>query len=330
MDRMDPEPDDRAGDGGANRPAGVVSATEFLIDLTELVRGLVTIAARAIWSAISPDPADVPDDADVGAPQPGILSLVPGAAVALLVEAERRALQAAALVDEQVGPVARRVMRFRLVQAPAEAARRTLENLSTRGLKEQEHAVASARSLVERAVPEVVRAVLDLIDVDEIIARVDIDGVVERVDLNRAVSRVDIEEIIAKVDIDGVVQRVDIDAIVKRLDLASLTDEVITEVDLRELVRESSSSITGEAVDAVRVQGMHADRFVSKLMDKVMFRRAGRDLAGPTPGVPPAPEAPRAPSVPVEEPTTPLEPGAAEDDAETMDADAGPDPVPTA
>ncbi|HEY7283688.1 MAG TPA: hypothetical protein VID47_19085 [Actinomycetota bacterium] len=309
MDRMDPEPDEVAGDADANRSAGVVNATEFIIDLTELLRGLATIAVRAIWSAISPDPADVPDDADVGAPEPGVLSLIPGAAVALMVEAERRALQAAAMIDEQVGPVVQRVMGLRMIQAPAEAARRTLENLSTRGVKEQQHAVAAAQSLVERAVPEVVRAVLDIIDVDEIIARVDIDGVVERVDLNRAVSRVDVEEIIARVDIDGVVRRVDIDAIVKRLDLASLTDEVITEVDLREIVRESSSSITGEAVDAVRVQGMNADRFVSRLMDKVLFRRAGRDLDGPAP--------------------VPDGPAAAVDDTESMDADAGRGPVPT-
>ena len=328
MDRMNPErePEPEYVGDGAPRPAGVVTATEFLIDLTELVRGLATIALRALWSAISPDPADVPDDADVGAPEPGVLSLLPGAAVALLVEAERRALQAAALIDEQVGPVLDRVLRLRLVQAPAEAARRTLENLSTRGVKEQQHAVATAQSLVERAVPEVVRAVLDLIDVDEIIARVDIDGVVERVDLNRAVSRVDVEEIIAKVDIDGVVQRVDIDAIIKRLDLAALTDEVITEVDLREIVRESSSSITGEAVDAVRVQGMNADRLVSRLMDKVLFRRAGRDLAGPADTDQPAPDAP----VMSEEPATPIEPMMpAEGDVETTDADAGPDPLPT-
>jgi hypothetical protein len=172
----------------------------------------------------------------------------------------------------------------------------------------------------------VVRAVLDLIDVDEIIARVDIDGVVERVDLNRAVSRVDVEEIIAKVDIDGVVQRVDIDAIIRRLDLAALTDEVMTEVDIREIVRESSSSITGEAVDAVRVQGMNADRLVSRLMDKVLFRRAGRDLAGPPAAVPPMPglDAPEPPAA-----AASIEPVPVEGDVETMDADPGPDPVPT-
>jgi hypothetical protein len=153
---------------------------------------------------------------------------------------------------------------------------------------------------------------------------------VGRVDLNRAVSRVDIEEIIAKVDIDGVVQRVDIDAIVRRLDLAALTDEVMTEVDIREIVRESSSSITGEAVDAVRVQGMNADRLVSRLMDKVMFRKAGRDLEGPAPAVQPGSDALEAPGAPaMTEPATPIQPMTAENDAETMDADADPAPAPT-
>jgi hypothetical protein len=331
MDRMDPEPDEFAGGPGAPPSAGVVSATEFIIDVTELLRGLATIAARTIWSAISPDPADVPDDADVGAPDPGVLSLLPGAAVALMVEAERRALQAAAMIDEQVGPVVERVMRFRVIQAPAEAARRTLESLSTRGVKEQQHAVAAAQSLVERAVPEVVRAVLDLIDIDDIIARVDIDGVVERVDLNAAVSRVDIDDIIARVDIDGVVRRVDVDAIVKSLDFGALTDEVMNEVDIREIVRESSSSITGEAVDAVRVQGMNADRLVSRLMDRVLFRKAGRDLTGPAApagdATVPEPEAPSAPAV--EPPSETEQVAASAGDLESMDADAGPAPVPS-
>jgi hypothetical protein len=283
-------------------PAGTVEkAGDLIAESAELLRGLVTIVLRVIREALTPGTVDdaLPDPVDEAAP--GFLTLLPGAAIALAIEAQRKALQAAAAIDEQVGPVVRRVMKVHVISEPVEATRRILENLNVRSVKEQDHAVAAAQSMVERALPEVVRAVLDRIDLNEILDRVDMDRVLDRVDLDAVVSRisiddilsrVDLDSVVAKVDIDGVVARidvdaavarVDIDAVIKRLDLARLTSDVITEVDLREIVRESSSSITGEAVDAVRVQGMNADRLVGRFMDRLLMRRSGRDLAGPVP-----------------------------------------------
>src|SRR4051794_30214183 len=249
---------------GSNDPedgAGAVAkAGELLVESAQLLAGLVTIILRAIRTALeqASEPSEPSEPDEFAEPAtPGFLMLIPGAAVALALEAQRRALQAAMAIDEQLSPVVRRVMRVRIISEPVEAARRSLENLSTRGVKEQEHAVAETHSLIERVLPELVRAVLDRIDIDDIVARVDLDRIIDRIDIDRVLERVDldavvrrisIDDILASVDVDGVIARVDIDAVIKRVDLAGLTSEVITEVDLREIVRESSSSITGEAV----------------------------------------------------------------------------------
>jgi hypothetical protein len=75
---------------------------------------------------------------------------------------------------------------------------------------------------------------------------------------------------------------VDLDAIVARIDLPRLTEQVIDEVDLGELIRESSSTMASETVDALRVQGMRADGLVSRLVDRVLLRQ-GQRQTGPLP-----------------------------------------------
>ena len=74
----------------------------------------------------------------------------------------------------------------------------------------------------------------------------------------------------------------DIDAILARVDLPALTEQVIDEVDLGEIIRESSSTMASETVDALRVQGMHIDGLVSRLVDRVLLRESQRQT-GPLP-----------------------------------------------
>jgi hypothetical protein len=319
---------------------GVVGIADLITEITQLVNGMLTIAVRAVRSALVPEGAAEADE-------PSLLELIPAAAVALMVEAERRTLQAAVAIDEQVGPVVRRIARVPIIRAPFDIARRSIEQLSSRGAAEQERAALATQSLLELVLPGVVDAVLDRIDLNDIVARVDVERVLERVDLDAVmasvnigdiIERVDIDAVVARVDLDAAIARVDIDAVIKRLDLAGLTSEVMTEVDLREIVRESSSSITGEAVDAVRVQGMNADRFVSRIVDKLLMRRSGRDIAGPSNGNGTGAAAPAIPgagtSATPAEAEPPLEPEVAAPpepgpDGEEAHEDAGRIPVPT-
>jgi hypothetical protein len=75
---------------------------------------------------------------------------------------------------------------------------------------------------------------------------------------------------------------VDVQAIIDQVDLPTMTKQVMDEVDIGEIIRESTGSITGETVDAIRYQGMNADRLVSRVVDRVLFRKGDREVAIPS------------------------------------------------
>lgn len=127
-----------------------------------------------------------------------------------------------------------------------------------------------------------INAIVEDVDLDRIMERVNVDEIVGRVDVQEVIAKVDLDEVVDGVDVVRIIDRVDLDAIVARLDLGAIAQEVIDEVDLPKIVRDSSGAMAGEGVQTVRVQGMNADRFVSKVIDKVL-RREARDLATPEP-----------------------------------------------
>ena len=63
---------------------------------------------------------------------------------------------------------------------------------------------------------------------------------------------------------DAVLQEV-----LARLDLVTLAEEVIEEVDLPEIVRESSGAMASETVQAARMQGIAADQLVARLRSRL-------------------------------------------------------------
>ena len=73
----------------------------------------------------------------------------------------------------------------------------------------------------------------------------------------------------------------DLDAIVARVDLPGLTEQVIDEVDLGEIIRESSSTMATETVDALRAQGMRVDGLVSRVVDRILLRQGERQTGPP-------------------------------------------------
>jgi hypothetical protein len=162
-------------------------------------------------------------------------------------------------------------------------------------MEAQRRAREAAARAVRALVPALAAAVLDELDLDEVVARVDLDRIIERIDLDAiaaridldaVVARIDLDAVVARIDLDAVVARVDVDAIVARVDLPALTEQVIDEVDLGEIIRESSSTMASETVDALRVQGMRADGLVSRMVDRILLRQGARQT-GPHPGEPP-------------------------------------------
>ncbi|OKI02120.1 hypothetical protein A6A06_13620 [Streptomyces sp. CB02923] len=133
----------------------------------------------------------------------------------------------------------------------------------------------------------VVAAVVDQLDLDALVARVDVNRVAERVDVNRVADRVDVER---------VARRVDLDAVLDRLDPVALTRQVLEEIDIGRIVRDTGGGMTGEALDAVRLRSARADRLVDAFADRLLRRngtvpsspsaRTGDDGGGPGSGGP--------------------------------------------
>ena len=140
------------------------------------------------------------------------------------------------------------------------------------------YAVTSAvNSALDRLVPSIA---------DAIIARIDLtDVVIEQVDLNRivtsALDSLDLTQLVLdRVDVDAIVAAADIDAVIDRVPIIPLADYVIDEIDLPQIIRDSTSGIAGDAMNTIRRQGVGADRLVARLVDRATFRK-GRKLDAP-------------------------------------------------
>ena len=117
---------------------------------------------------------------------------------------------------------------------------------------------------------------LGRLDLTELVAAV--------VDLDRLVARVDIEAVIARVDIDAIATRLNLDPIIERLDLIGLARYVVNGIDLPELIRESTGSVTADMVRDVRVQSAAADHQLERTIDRLLLRRQQRQAGGPPTG----------------------------------------------
>lgn len=127
-----------------------------------------------------------------------------------------------------------------------------------------------------------IAAVLEVIDLDAVIETVDLDRAVAQVDLMRAIDLVDLHEVIGKVDLDEVAKRIDldaiaaridIDAILGRVDLVGLAEEIIDGVDLPDIIREASTSVTADVMTDVRSSSERADDAVANAVNRFLRRR---------------------------------------------------------
>jgi hypothetical protein len=118
--------------------------------------------------------------------------------------------------------------------------------------------------------------VRDRVDLDTIVGTVDIAAVLDRIDLNAIVrDRVDLDTIVATVDIDAVAARLNLEAVIERLNLPVIAQDVIDEIDLPVIIRESSGSMASEAVRGVRMHSIDADEAVHRALDRVLRHRRG-------------------------------------------------------
>jgi hypothetical protein len=124
-----------------------------------------------------------------------------------------------------------------------------------------------------------VTEVIDRVDIDAVVRQVDVDAIVQRVDLDAVVRRVDVDAIVQRIDLDAIADRIDLDRIIARLDLVGLAEEVINEIDLPEIIRDSTGSVASHVVRDARRQSINADQAVSGLVDRLLRRRGERSTA---------------------------------------------------
>ena len=67
--------------------------------------------------------------------------------------------------------------------------------------------------------------------------------------------------------------------------MVGIVSEVLDEIDIGAIVRESTGSITGDAVDGARVTAMRLDTFVGRVADRVLLRGANDRSGLPAPVV---------------------------------------------
>jgi hypothetical protein len=80
------------------------------------------------------------------------------------------------------------------------------------------------------------------------------------------------------------IRRAHLDEVVPRsVDLAALAAGVIDEVDLPEVIRDSTSTMASVTVRETRLHAIAADESVGRLVDRLLLRRRPRAVQGPGP-----------------------------------------------
>ena len=163
---------------------------------------------------------------------------------------------------------------------PVDRAARRLEEMAIRRndawREARTESTRVAELFADAVVPQLVDAVVDRLDLtDLVLERVDLRAVISSIDLDEIVGRVDMTAIIDGLDIDAVAARVDVQKIVDRLDLVAIADGVIEELDLAAIIRGSTETMAAETVDGIRVQGLRADRFVARVVDRTLQLATG-------------------------------------------------------
>ena len=183
------------------------------------------------------------------------------------------------------------------------------------GARTRDRAVEQAQRALEQLVPAIVElvdidaivrqvdadALLATVDADALLARVDVDALLRQTDVDTLLQRVDVDAFLAGVDVDAVIARVDVDAIAAKIDVNAIVqqvdiDGIVEQTEIGTIVARSTSGFASEALDAARAQTVGADTLVTRLVERVMRRRAdaplGPPLLVPEEDEPPSPSAP--------------------------------------
>ena len=152
------------------------------------------------------------------------------------------------------------------------------------------YSAQTAVALTEATIRATIGSVLDRIVpalADAIVSRIDLtDIVLSNVDLRpiviKALDEIDLTEIVVdRVDVNRIVEQADIDSVIDRVPMLQIADYIIEEIDLPQIIRESTGGVALDAFTTTRVSAIRTDEILSKVVDAVLLRRRQRDLDAP-------------------------------------------------
>jgi hypothetical protein len=280
---VDLEPTGEEG-GGPGAEAAAVGPHGPLEGGLFLLVGLVTLVverlAQVLVAVLGADPPpsetiDLEMQADTEADAVATSAVIAGAGLDVALRATRSLTRMVAGLDRALRPLSLVAM-IPLVDRMARRLETSASRMNDSWRAERAESQRVMEAVADRVVPSLTEAVLDRLDLTQLVLeRVDLDDLIGRVDVALIVKRVEPMSIVDRLDVDSVAARLDVQGIVDRLDLVAIARGVIDELDLPEIIRGSTETMAAETRDGVRVQGMRADRFVSRLVDRALLRQNG-------------------------------------------------------
>ena len=83
-----------------------------------------------------------------------------------------------------------------------------------------------------------------------------------------------VDQVMGRIDINALVEKyVDVEQLIAGMDLATLTNQVMAQIDLPEIIRQSTGSVASETLRGVRMQAISADDVVARLGGRLRLRR---------------------------------------------------------
>ena len=196
-------------------------------------------------------------------PLVALAALAPDAAFAAARMFQRAAFGAVNRGARLTGAVAGAVVSTPPVRGGLSFLEAQLHPLADRGAEQRHEDEAQFRSFLtglEPLISAVLEIVVELLPIEAILAKVDVDALVGRVDVNALVGRVDVNEIVQRVDLPGIVTA------------------VLENIELGDLIADSTTNIATNARDSARVQAIRVDGGLASVVDRILRRRNERDL----------------------------------------------------
>jgi uncharacterized RDD family membrane protein YckC len=122
-----------------------------------------------------------------------------------------------------------------------------------------------------------VEALLDRVDVNQLLDRVDVNDLLDRVDVNQLLDRVDVNQLLDRVDVNVLMDKVDVDALMARVDV----EDLVERAGIPDIVLESTSHLTGSALDLFRRPLVGLDEIVFRGLNRAVGRRVDAYPEGP-------------------------------------------------